>query len=236
VCRNRLAAGGLALAVVLAACAGPRTPPPLPTAVRPTETVESQVSVIGATPEPTALPGLVSLPDEIPLGAHLSASGSYTLTETEAVGPMVCQIQRNSCAFSRLVSNQDPDLLYSGSEPAPYGGEDRLMHPALLRPLARLVELVKAEWGEATQVMITEAYDSLLDHDLTQTNETLRYSLHFDGRSVDLITWPPDAGRNPRLCVLALQAGFTWVHNEGDHCHASLQTASLCSLCSGQAP
>src|SRR5258705_10282849 len=93
---RRAAVVGLA-AAVLAACAGPGAlPPPLPTAVRPTETSESQVSVLGLTPAPTLLPGPVTLPAEVPQGAHLSASGSFTETETEAAGPMVCQIQRSS--------------------------------------------------------------------------------------------------------------------------------------------
>jgi len=234
--RRRAAVVGLA-AAVLAACAGPGAlPPPLPTAVLPTETSESQVSVLGLTPAPTALPGPVTLPAEVPQGAQLSASGSFTETETEAAGPMVCQIQRSSCAFSHLVADLDPNLLFSESEAPPYGAEDRLMHPAMLRPLARLAELAKQEWGDGTQIMITEAYDSLLEHDLTQPNLTLRYSLHFEGRSVDVIMIPPNIDRDPRLCSLALQAGFAWVHNEGDHCHASIQAPSLCSVCSGRAP
>ncbi|MEP7358471.1 MAG: hypothetical protein ABI847_14585 [Anaerolineales bacterium] len=220
----------------LAACAGPTALPPLPTAVRATETAESQVLVLGVTPTATGLPGLVVLPEVVPLGAQLSANGSYTQTETEAAGPMVCQIQRSSCAFSHLVSNQDPNLLFSGSEAPPYGAEDRLMHPAMLQPLAKLAELVKQEWGEGERLMITEAYDSLLEHDLTQPNLSLRYSLHFEGRSVDLITIPPNVDNDPRLCSLAIQAGFAWVHNEGDHCHASIQAVSLCSVCSARAP
>jgi hypothetical protein len=234
--RRRSAVIGLA-AAVLAACAGPGAlPPPLPTAVRPTETSESQVSVLGLTPTPTNVPGPLVLPAEVPQGAHLSASGSFTETETEAAGPMVCQIQRNSCAFSHLVGDQDPNLLYSEGEPPPYGSEDRLMHPAMLRPLAKLAELVKQEWGEDSRLMITEAYDSLLEHDLTQPNLKLRYSLHFEGRSVDLVTIPPNIDRDPRLCALAIQAGFDWVHNEGDHCHSSIRAPSLCSVCSALAP
>jgi hypothetical protein len=232
---RRAAAIGLA-AAVLAACAGPSALPPLPTPVRPTETSESQVLVLGLTPTPSAVPGPVTLPAEVPQGAHLSASGSFTETETEAAGPMACQIQRNSCAFSHLVADLDPDLLFSGGEPPPYGAEDRLMHPAMLRPLARLAELVQQEWGDGSQIMITEAYDSLLEHNLTQPTLSLRYSLHFEGRSVDLITIPPNIDRDPRLCSLAIQAGFDWVHNEGDHCHASLKAPSLCSVCSAKAP
>jgi hypothetical protein len=192
--------------------------------------------VLGIPPTPTGLPAPVTLPAEVPQGATLSASGSLTETETEAAGPMACQIERGSCAFSHLVADLDPNLLYSESETPPYGAEDRLMHPAMLRPLARLSELVTQEWGDGSRLMITEAYDSLLEHDLTQPVLKLRYSLHFEGRSVDLITIPPNVDRDPRLCSLAIQAGFDWVHNEGDHCHASIRAPSLCSICSALAP
>jgi hypothetical protein len=40
------------------------------------------------------------------------------------------------------VADQNPDLLFSGGEPAPYGDEDHLMHPAMVRPLADLAEAV----------------------------------------------------------------------------------------------
>src|SRR5436190_10913380 len=87
---RRAAVVGLA-AAILAACAGPSALPPLPTEVRPTETSESQVSVLGITPTPTGLPAPITLPAEVPQGATLSASGSVTETETEAAGPMACQ-------------------------------------------------------------------------------------------------------------------------------------------------
>jgi hypothetical protein len=178
----------------------------------------------------------MGLPEALLLGEHLSRSGSYTTSETAAAGPMQCRIERDSCAFQQLVTNLDPKVLFSEGEAAPYGREDRMMHPALVLPLSDLAARVAAEWGEATQVMVTEAYDSLLDHHNFQPNRDLRYSLHFEGRSLDLITWPPDEGRNGRLCVLALQAGFDWAHNEGDHCHVSLNADSLCAVCSGAAP
>jgi hypothetical protein len=187
----------------------------------------------------TATPALAtpfSLPREVRLGEHVSATGSVTQSESEAAGPMVCRIERDSCAFGRLVSNQDPGVLFSEAEPAPFGAEDRLMHPAMVLPLARLAELARAEWGDAAQVMVTEAYDSLLDHHTYQPSRDVRYSLHFEGRSADLIPWPPDLARMGRLCALALEAGFAWVHNEGDHCHASVSAPSLCTECSGTAP
>ncbi|MCC7360145.1 MAG: hypothetical protein IT317_11740 [Anaerolineales bacterium] len=228
-----LAGAGLALAACGAAAT--RLPPlPPPTLARATPTDEMVVAVIG--PGPTAHPTPQATPFALLLGEHLSAGGSFTQTETEAAGPMLCQIKRDSCAFSRLVADQNPDLLFSGGEPAPYDDEDHRMHPAMVMPLADLAARARAEWGEGVQIMVVEAYDSLLDHDNVQTNPALRYSLHFEGRSADLITWPADESRNGRLCILALEAGFTWVHQEGDHCHVSVQAESLCTACSPAGP
>jgi len=85
---------------------------------------------------------------------------------------------------------------------------------------------------------VTAAYDSQFRHDLAEADPQKRYSLHYEGRSIDLITLPPDRNRNARLCSLALHAGFDWVHNEIDHCHASVRAYSLCTICSpiGPAP
>jgi hypothetical protein len=101
----------------------------------------------------------------------------------------------------------------------------------MLQPLTRLNDLVQAEWGGRLQLRITEAYDSQLEHDLTQTDPSRRISLHFEGRSVDLTTWPKESGSYGQLCALALCAGFDWVQDEGDHCHASIRAESLCLRC-----
>lgn len=111
-----------------------------------------------------------------------------------------------------------------------------MMHPAALLPLSRLASMVQVEWGSDVKLMVTAAYDSILEHDLSQTNPDRKYSLHFEGRSLDLVTYPPDQARLPRLCALALTAGFDWVHNEADHCHVSINALSLCNVCSGSAP
>jgi len=219
------------------ACAAPTlAPPPLPTLAPPTLAAQSQVSVVGPAATPTSAATQTLLPEEVPPGEHASASGSLTETETEAAGPMLCQIQRDSCAFQQLVIDRDPNILFSEAEPPPYGMEDRMMHPAMQLPLARLAALVRSEWGGTVQLMVTAAYDSQFRHDLAEPSPNLRYSLHYEGRSIDLITLPPDHSRNARLCGLALRAGFDWVHNEIDHCHASIRANSLCTICSALAP
>ena len=119
----------------------------------------------------------------------------------------------------------------SREEPPPYNDEDSLMHPAMLSPLTRLREAVAREWDGQYELLITDAYDSFGDHDVNQPVMAKKYALHFEGRSLDFVTWPVDPARYPRLCALALTAGFDWVHNETDHCHASIKAKSLCDVC-----
>ena len=227
----------LAVALCIPSCAvATLPPPPLPTLAAPTLAGQSQVSVVGPDATPTLSATQAAFPQEIAPGEHMSASGSLTQTETQAAGPMLCQIQRGSCAFQQLVIDRDPNVLFSEAEPPPYGVEDRMMHPAMQLPLARLAALVRAEWAGSVQLMVTASYDSQSRHDLAEPNPAQRYSLHYEGRSIDLITLPPEHGRNGRLCALALRAGFDWVHNEIDHCHASIRANSLCTICSPLAP
>ncbi|MEW5961073.1 MAG: hypothetical protein AB1801_25380 [Chloroflexota bacterium] len=220
----------LALALALPACADAsayaqptRRPTPTPTATA--TATRTPTAAPAATPEPAC-----PLPD-LWLTQHISAGGSYTATETMAAGPPVCRIERDSCAYHLLVGNLDPAIVFKNEEAPPYR-EDFLMHPAMLLPLYRLKQLVEAEWGDEVRLRVTDAYDSLLEHDLGQVDENRRASLHFEGRAVDLTTWPTDTNRYARLCALAYCAGFAWVQNEGDHCHASIKAESLCGQCS----
>ena len=227
---------GTALVLLLAsACdaaqAGTLPTPTAPATVRtrPTSTPAALRTASAQPPLGTPRPAC-SLPDLVP-DQHISAGGSYTQTETQAAGPMVCRIGRDSCAFHYLIGNLDPTIIFKEEEEAPYAAEDILMHPAMYMPLNRLNRLVQAEWGGAVRLRVTDTYDSLLEHDLAQTDESHRYSLHFEGRSVDLTTWPIEPAYYGRLCALAHCAGFDWVHHEGDHCHASINVESLCNRC-----
>jgi Hedgehog amino-terminal signalling domain len=202
---------------------------------RATPTPQVVVALVSAVPSLTPLPTLnltpvLTPPHELGAGQHLSSAGSYAATETEAAGPMVCQIQRGSAAFQHLANDFDPRLLFSGGDPASFPDENHMINAAILVPLDTLIGLVGTEWGGKTQIMVTAAYDSVGKHDLAQPAASRKYSLHFEGRSVDLIPWPPDLAQIARLCALAHIAGFDWVHNEEDHCHASVNTQSLCDL------
>jgi hypothetical protein len=241
-------AGVILALLVLCACAAPAEQEIIPTRTRkpgaiPTPTEIPALFIAAARPtvapmsEVAVTPALGCQPETISAGMHLSASGSYTETEDSAAGPMICRIQRGSCAFRRLVGNLDPEILFSRHKPPPFDAEDTLIHPAMLLPLTRLKELVEAEWGGQVMLLVTAAYDSSLqEHDLAQSDNSRKYSLHFEGRSIDLVTYPVDSARHARLCALAHCAGFDWVNNEGDHCHASVQATSLCLQCSGESP
>lgn len=173
---------------------------------------------------------LCRFPD-LPAGQHVSRAGDYDIKESLAVGPMMCHITRDSCAYNRLVGKLDPSIIYKEEETAPFATEDLLVHPAIVQPLTRLNQLVQSEWNGAVQLRITDAYDSLLSHDPPDSIPAERYSLHYEGRAVDLTTFPVDRELYPRLCALAVCAGFDWVHNEITHCHASVKATSLCELC-----
>ena len=224
------------LALLLGGCAPAQAEVPAiptPTATpqpsrTPIPTVTPTATPVSACPPGAKLWG--PLPDLL-LGQHISASGSYTQTETEAAGRMACRIQRDGCAYIFLVGNLDPSIVFKQEEEPPYDEEDILMHPDMLLPLYRLNQLVQAEWEGAYRLRITDAYDSLLEHDLWQLDESRKYSLHFEGRSLDLTTWPVEPTRYGRLCALAHCAGFDWVQHEGDHCHVSISAPSLCIRC-----
>lgn len=201
------------------------------TRLDPLETPDPTPSTVASptVPAPTVVPSC-PLPT-LSYNQHLSATGSYTETETQAAGPIACRIERYSCSYYHLVGNLDPHLVFKREEEAPLDQEDTFMHPAMVAPLVRLSQLVEQEWGGAVRLRITDAYDSLLEHDLSQPDLARRQSLHFEGRSADLTTWPIDLSKYGRLCALTHCAGFDWVHNEGDHCHASIRADGLCWRC-----
>ncbi len=223
---------GFTLLLFLTACASTQaktaaTPTPSATP-KPTATpIPTRTPTPTATPEPeSACPLPVLWPDQ-----HISGTGSYTETQTAAAGPMICRIERDSCAYHHLVGNLDVTIVFKREEEPPFDREDIFMHPDMVFPLYRLNELVKAEWDGRIKLRVTDAYDSLLEHDLGQSDENRKSSLHFEGRAIDLTTWPIDPTLYGRLCTLAHCAGFDWVHNEGDHCHAAIGAESLCLRC-----
>ena len=93
---------------------------------------------------------------------------------------------------------------------------------------ARILVLNQYYWPgvEATARLLAQLCEALArDYDVTVVTGQLR--------GHDL---PADESRNGRLCILAVEAGFTWVHHEGDHCHVSIRSDSVCTACSAVAP
>ncbi len=227
------------LSATLAACAAPTATLAPAFVMPPTETPAIAVAVLSASPTPVWItpwapvtpPTPVVLPAQILAGQHLAASGSYTATEDQTAGPMFCRIERKSCAFGALVQADLPGVIFLHADP-PYADEVTLMHANLLRPLTRLADLVQTEWGGEIKLIVTATYDSQGWHDLMENDPARKYSLHFEGRSIDFALTSTAADSLARLCGLALQSGFDWVHNEGNHCHASVLADSLCFVCS----
>lgn len=208
---------------------------PVPAATATPWPTMTPVPTVPVTPTRPPLPTATSLPACLvsPLEAwqHLSLSGSYTETETMASTRMMCHLERDSCGYNQLVGIVDASIVFKAEELPPFDTEDILMHPAMISPLARLNQLIRAEWGGAYQLRVTDAYDSLLEHDPPESEPGRRYSLHYEGRAIDLTLWPVDYSQYGRLCALAHCAGFAWVHNEVTHCHASIKAESLCAQC-----
>ena len=223
------------ICMALMACGSSAEPPVISVQLFiPTQTPAPTMTPAPA-PSPTVIPS--PMPEgacaiaTLPQGMVISASGSYTETETDAAGPMICQIKRDSCAFKLLVRNLDPELYFQNEEPAGFNDEDQLMHPAMLRPLTELKKRVQQKWRGEVRLVVTDAYDSYMEHDLAQPDPDRKVALHFEGRSIDLVPMPATPARMEELCAMAHCAGFDWVHNEGTHCHASVKAESLCNLC-----
>jgi hypothetical protein len=113
---------------MLAACgqASASAPTPFPTVVsEATSTPDIQASVL--QPEATAALQIVPSggPQELGVGQHISAGGSFTETETAAAGPMICQVEQGSCAFGYLAGLQVPGVSFGRGRP-PCAG-DRLV-------------------------------------------------------------------------------------------------------------
>ena len=204
---------------------------PQPTAISPVMPRPTAALIPTLPPLPTATRLPICLVSPLEEWQHLSATGSFTETESMASTRMMCHLERDSCGYNQLVGLVDASIVFKAEELPPFDTEDILMHPAMISPLARLNQLVQAEWGGAYQLRVTDAYDSLLEHDPPESEPSGRYSLHYEGRAIDLTLWPVDYSQYGRLCALAHCAGFDWVHNEVTHCHASIKAESLCAQC-----
>ncbi|MFT4702577.1 MAG: hypothetical protein ACI81R_000262 [Bradymonadia bacterium] len=165
-------------------------------------------------PREDVVVGLVEEHERIPRRAAFALLSDYRLRE----------------AFERVeFKNEEVNNLSATSRnERAHVDEDFLMDPNAAVAVARLADLVRAEWvdpitGEsAIRVRITESYDALIEHSHRST--------HYQGRAIDLTLTPipapaPRERREMygRLSSLSVCAGFDYVLFENQfHVHASV--------------
>jgi hypothetical protein len=129
-------------------------------------------------------------------------------SEAATVGSFHGQVPRNS---PKLVKNLNTDIVFANDEG---NDDDRYMTPRLKEKTDLLASLVMQEWP-GVRLRVTDAWDEGEGHSST--------SRHYEGRAVDLTTYPKDRSKLGRLCGLAVQARYDWVFYENDqHIHASV--------------
>jgi hedgehog signaling domain-containing protein/N-acetylmuramoyl-L-alanine amidase-like protein len=129
-------------------------------------------------------------------------------SEAATVGPFLSRIPRGS---PKLVKNVNPNIVFSNDEA---NDDDRFMTPRLKENTDSLAILVMQEWP-GVKLRVIDAWDEGQGHAST--------SRHYEGRAVDLTTFPKDRSKLGRLCSLAVRAGYDWVFYENDqHIHASV--------------
>ena len=135
------------------------------------------------------------------------------VSEAQAVGRFRSAVKRDSDEFSRLVRNNNPDIVFKAEER--HKDDDRMMTPRLNEKVNELARLVKAEFPRL-KLRVTEAWDDTRVH--------ANSSRHLEGRAVDITTSDRDSGKLGRLAGLAVEAGFDWVFFESTtHVHASVK-------------
>jgi len=132
-------------------------------------------------------------------------------SEVSVCGAIKKRITRADPEFASLISNMNAEIVFKDEEGT---GADRMMSPRLKDKLDALATAVAAEWS-GVKLRVTEAWD--------EDNEHAGNSLHYEGRAVDLTTYPADSAKLGRLGRLAVDVGFDWVWYENAfHIHASV--------------
>lgn len=147
---------------------------------------------------------------------------STTLPEYLTDGTM-CRIQENICPYSYLVGNLDAGIAFPVAGTT-QNAQNRLMHPAMLKPLAALRAAVLNRWGGKNALVVMKAYDPA--GDLSALGQTAE------------ITLLPKPGEQEfaAFCGMAFRAGFDWVGNEGDRCRVAIKAVPLCAACPVEPP
>ncbi len=142
----------------------------------------------------------------------------------------ICPIRPGTCPYSYLVGNLDPGIVFP-SEGASLSAPNRLMHPAMIKPLSSLSAAINRKWSGQYSLVVLSSYEP---HE-ESSREISRAELNLSKQGqLAIITISPKPEENDDLaqfCGMAFQAGFDWVSNNGDSCLVVVKAMRLCLVC-----
>lgn len=236
-------AGALLMLFVLAFAVGSATSErPLHAESQPF-TVVMYVTALPLSSAPTATaPPPAATPTMTPSPATPSVSGILAIVkgEQQARTPTgvltatldqffareeICPIRPGTCPYGFLVGNLDPGIAFPADSPT-LSVTNRLMHPAMVKPLAALRAEVLKRWMGQHSLAVLGAYTD------SAPASGIDLELRSQGQLAVLTLLPrPSEDDLALLCGMAFQAGFDWVRNDGNTCRVAMKAVPLCQVC-----
>ncbi|MFY8273209.1 hypothetical protein AAEU32_03660 [Pseudoalteromonas sp. SSDWG2] len=146
-----------------------------------------------------AAPSIFANGQKWPVDSEAQASGAALMSVDQATLADVV----NMCGASIAIKFEEGDC------------SDAKMTARAKDKIVTLANKVNDQWGGAVKLRITEAWDN--------NNEHSNYSLHYEGRAIDITTDDMDVIKYARLAGLAAEVGFDFVYLEGNHVHVSVK-------------